>query len=325
MANNKRLNLEYNLFMLNNTPGVGVQTMNKLDMTALEAIDTEDIWDYIEVLSQQFKRMKPVTDKAVQEDIIKKFVKNTDYNIKHGIKSIVLTDEEYPEQLKAIPNPPIVLYAKGNVAALKERGIAGVGSRNLSVYGRQIANRLGEFLAENNIVAISGLAVGTDELVHEGCIKKNGITVAVLPSGLDKVYPKSNAKLAEDILATNGCLISEYTIGTAVLKGNFVARDRIQYGLANGVIVIETTETGGTMHAVKGALNLKRPVAAFKYPQKIIDDYALQDKQTIFKYENITPIFAKDSILQFFSICGSDTDAVTDVNSVEIEQQTLFD
>lgn len=115
--------------------------------------------------------------------------------------------------------------------------------------------------AKENYSIISGLAIGCDTYAHQGCLDANGMTVAVLSSGLNTIYPIKNIELAERIVDNNGCLLSEYPIGVASFKNNFVERDRIESGLSLGTIVIEANIKSGSMHTANFTLKQKRALA----------------------------------------------------------------
>lgn len=182
-----------------------------------------------------------------------------------GINSICILDDNFPKLLKEIKDPPVIIYYKGNINCLNdEKAVAIVGSRDATIHGFKISERLGEIFAQDDYVVISGLAKGIDEAAHIGCLNAKGRTIAVLPAGLDNIYPESNKKLAEDILDNNGCIISEYQVGTKVFKNYFIERDRLQSALSRAVIVVETAITGGTMHTVNYALEQKKILACYK-------------------------------------------------------------
>ena len=191
-----------------------------------------------------------------------------DYMKRNNIYCIPITSKEYPEKLKMLKYPPIMLYAKGNINILLENRMIGViGSRECTNYGKEIAIKIGKFLAKNNIHVVSGLAIGIDSYSHIGCIKENSInknsgkTIAVIGNGLDNIYPYQNQNIAEEIIKNNGCIISEYIVGTKPLKENFPARNRIISGLSNKLIVVEAkSQKSGTMITVDFSLNLGKDV-----------------------------------------------------------------
>lgn len=180
-------------------------------------------------------------------------------------------DPKFPTLLRGISDPPVILYAKGNLTILDKCCAAVVGRRKPTQYGLDMAKHIGGFLANEGIVVVSGLAVGCDQAGHEGCLENNGETVAVLAHGLDKVYPTQNLHLAEEIVDKGGCLISEYPPGTKPLSGFFVERDRLQSGLSSGIIVIEAEAEDGTMHTARFAVEQGRLLGCLKPPTDVAD------------------------------------------------------
>lgn len=178
-----------------------------------------------------------------------------------GLTVICLTDREYPEWLRHIANPPVILYTKGDPAALAEPGISIVGSRAASSYGLQMAENLAGQLAAQEITVISGLAMGIDSAAHRGALKSAGRTVGVLGCGLDLVYPPENRALFEAIPA-RGALVSEYPLGTKPDGFRFPARNRIISGLSRGVVVVEATMKSGSLITADLALEQGREVFA---------------------------------------------------------------
>ncbi len=184
------------------------------------------------------------------------------YMKEKNIQILTIKDEDYPYLLKQIYDPPSVIYIMGNKKILSQNGIAIVGSRNCSLYGQKIAKHLSYQLAKKGIHIISGLARGIDTFSHIGTLQAKGKTIAVLGSGLDVIYPPENAKLAEKIVESGGCLVSEYIVGTKPLGEHFPARNRIISGLASGVVVVEASEKSGSLITVDFALEQGKNVYA---------------------------------------------------------------
>ena len=178
-----------------------------------------------------------------------------------GLNIICLDDREYPEWLHHIPNPPVILYIKGDASALAEPGISIVGSRAASSYGLRMAETLAGQLAGLGITVISGLALGIDTAAHQGALKGGGSTVAVLGCGLDLIYPPQNRALFE-IIPNRGALVSEYPLGTQPDGFRFPARNRIISGLSRGVVVVEATLKSGSLITAELALEQGREVFA---------------------------------------------------------------
>lgn len=184
------------------------------------------------------------------------------YMKEKNIQILTIKDEDYPYLLKQIYDPPSVIYIMGNKKILSQNGIAIVGSRNCSLYGQKIAKYLSYQLAKKGIHIISGLARGIDTFSHIGTLQAKGKTIAVLGSGLDVIYPPENEKLAEKIVESGGCLVSEYIVGTKPLGEHFPARNRIISGLASGVVVVEASEKSGSLITVDFALEQGKNVYA---------------------------------------------------------------
>jgi DNA processing protein len=175
---------------------------------------------------------------------------------------ISLTDPEYPLRLKEIYDPPVILFVRGSVEALAHPGIAMVGTRHPTPYGSGMAERLSTDLATRGLVIISGLARGIDTASHRGAVAAKGKTVAILGTGIDIIYPKENSRLAEQIVALGGALVSEFPIGTAPTPQNFPIRNRIISGMSAGVLVVEAAEYSGTRITSRCALEQNRDVYA---------------------------------------------------------------
>jgi DNA processing protein len=171
-------------------------------------------------------------------------------------------DAEYPERLREIYDPPAVLWIRGDVTLLTRPGIAVVGTRHPSPYGAGMAEMLSRDLANRGLVILSGMARGVDTAAHKGALDAGGKTVAVWGTGIDVIYPKENKKLAEQIVATGGAIVSEYPLGTFPAPQNFPIRNRILSGMSVGVLVIEAAEYSGTRITARCAMEQNRDVYA---------------------------------------------------------------
>jgi DNA processing protein len=167
----------------------------------------------------------------------------------------------YPPLLKQIADPPLALYAQGDVRVLSEHAVSMVGTRRPSAYGSAVAHRLARELAERRLVVVSGMARGIDSACHRGALEAKGKTVAVLGSGLDVVYPRENKRLAEEI-ARSGAVVSEFGPGTAPTPENFPIRNRVISGLGLGVVIVEAAEYSGSLITARLALEQDRQVFA---------------------------------------------------------------
>lgn len=173
-----------------------------------------------------------------------------------GISIMNYSENIFPQKLKSIPYPPLLLYYKGNVKCLNDNYYAAIiGTRLPSQRGKLISKKLGSMFSLKGFIVVSGLALGCDTYGHLGSLEKGGNNIAVLPCGLNNIYPPQNIKLSDKIIANGGCLISEYPPNTNLKPQFFILRDRLESGLASIVAIIETNIDGGTMHTAKFALH----------------------------------------------------------------------
>jgi len=171
-------------------------------------------------------------------------------------------DEEYPERLLEIYDPPAVLWIRGDATLLARPGIAVVGTRQPSPYGSGMAEMLSRDLANRRLTILSGMARGVDTAAHKGALDVGGKTIAVWGTGIDVVYPKENKKLAERIVESGGTIVSENRLGTFPAPQNFPIRNRILSGMSIGVLVIEAGEYSGTRITARCAMEQNRDVYA---------------------------------------------------------------
>ena len=170
-------------------------------------------------------------------------------------------DERYPRRLLEIPDPPLVLFANGNPALLVETQLAIVGSRNPTSGGRETAFAFARELASLGLVITSGLAAGIDTESHRGALQAGGGTVAVLGAGPDRIYPRENWRLFEEI-AANGLVITEFPTGSEPHRRHFPRRHRIISGLCLGVLVVEAARNSGSLITARCAVEQGREVFA---------------------------------------------------------------
>ncbi|MDH5378740.1 MAG: DNA-processing protein DprA, partial [Gammaproteobacteria bacterium] len=175
---------------------------------------------------------------------------------------VSLGSSNYPELLSQIPDPPPILFIKGNLRALQLPQIAIVGSRNPTHQGRENAFRFAKHLSAKGYAITSGLAMGVDAASHEGCISAQGVTVSVVGTGLNQVYPRKNIPLAEKILESNGALVSELPPDAPIARENFPRRNRVISGLSLGTLVVEAAQGSGSLITTDFALEQGREVFA---------------------------------------------------------------
>ena len=179
-----------------------------------------------------------------------------------GAEIVSLDNSHYPVRLKEIYDPPLVIYVRGSVEVLSQPGIALVGTRHPTPYGTGMAERLSCDLSRQGLVIFSGMARGVDTAGHRGALAAKGKTVAVFGTGVDVTYPKENQRLADQILACGGALISEFPLATFAAPQNFPIRNRIISGISVGVLVVEAAEYSGTRITARCALEQSREVFA---------------------------------------------------------------
>lgn len=182
--------------------------------------------------------------------------------VEEGASILTFSCPEYPERLKEIYDPPPVLWVRGAVNLLAQTSIAIVGTRHPSPYGAGIAEMLARDLAARRLLVVSGMARGIDTCAHKGALAARTPTAAVWGTGIDVIYPKENKKLAEEIVATGGVIISEVPVGTFPAPQNFPRRNRIISGLSLGVLVVEAGENSGTRVTARCAAEQNRDLYA---------------------------------------------------------------
>ena len=210
-----------------------------------------------------------------------------------GIHILTWADDAYPSRLKEIDQPPPVLYIRGEYLLDDVFAVAIVGTRKVTPYGRQVTEEIASFLAANGITIISGLARGVDAIAHQTALKAGGRTLAVLGSGVDKIYPPEHRMLAEQMM-TRGAIISDYAVGTPPDASNFPPRNRIISGLSLAVVVIEAAETSGALITAEFAAEQGREV--FAVPGSIL---APQSKGTNKLIQNgALPLLTPNDLMQ---------------------------
>jgi DNA processing protein len=195
-------------------------------------------------------------------DVLKRAEKELKYAQKNNIRILFYTDQDYPKRLKQCYDSPAVLFFKGNCALEEKRMLGIVGTRKITPYGIELTEKLVEELSDKNVLIVSGLAYGVDVIAHKAALKNKLNTIGVLAHGLDRVYPPRHADVAQKMIKQGG-LLSDFPTGTMPDKENFPMRNRIVAGLCDAVVVIESTESGGSMITAEFAMNYNRDVFAF--------------------------------------------------------------
>jgi DNA processing protein len=242
---------------LSQIPGLGNESFRRL----LQAFGTPESIIATPIASLK-EIVKPAIAKAIVNNIDENILATTSFWLEDPSNHIVtLADTEYPRMLLNIPDPPLLLYVKGRLDLLNHSSIAVVGSRNASTQGIRNAEAFSQSISEADLCIISGMAHGIDAAAHQGGLRSRGSSIAVVGTGLDKVYPSANRDLAH-LLAQNGALISEFSLGTPPLANNFPRRNRIISGLSLGCLVVEASLRSGSLITARMALEQGREVFA---------------------------------------------------------------
>ena len=255
------------LIHLNLIQGVGLKTVQVLrDVfgTAERALRaTADELKKIDGLSPA------MCDLLIQKPVLYPIERELELINKYGCQVLTLYDDAYPQHLKVIDVPPLVLYIKGELTPEDSLSISLVGSRNAKDYGRKVSYQLSYQLAQRGLTVVSGLARGIDTSAHRGALEAGGRTLAVMGNGLGVIYPASNRDFVKKIEAS-GALISEFPIGVKPKPGNFPRRNRIISGLTLGTVVVEASNRSGALITARLAAEQGREV--FAVPGEIFSE-----------------------------------------------------
>lgn len=242
-----------------------------------------------------------------------------DYREKLKLKKafiVALCDKEYPKLLSQIPNPPVVLYVKGNTLKVDfSKTIGIVGTRKITDYGREVTRIFSSGLSSAGITIVSGLAMGVDAQAAWSAIDANGKTIAVLGSGVDLCFPSVNKPLYDKILDNNGIIVSEFPLGFSPTKGSFPSRNRIIAGLSKGVLVTEGAQDSGALITADYAFKFNRKV--FAIPGPITSSLSVAPLKLIEKGAKL--VTSADDILKEFRIQGSELRIKTQNSKVKGE------
>lgn len=237
------------------------------------------------------------------------------------IQKLTLKSKAFPDKLRQIPQPPKeIFYLCKDIEKLWEKpAIAIVGSRKVSPYGRQVTLKLSAELASRGIVIISGLALGVDGLAHQAAVEAGGLTIAVSPCGLNRIYPATHRELAKKILETGGAIISEYPVENEPRDFQFVARNRLVAGLARGVLITEAAEKSGSLHTAAFALDQGKEV--FAVPGNITSPLSAGTNNLI--RAGATPVTAADDVLEALGLEATATEKQEILAANEEEHRIL--
>lgn len=215
-------------------------------------------------LLEQYKTAKAAWEAKKPEFSIEKYLQQLK---EKDVWFLTLLDEDYPQLLREIKNPPFILYGKGNATVLNGKNtIAVVGARKTTQYGREVTKLLTTDLVLSGFTIVSGLALGVDAISHMTALENNGRTIAVLGCGVDCCNPGENLSIYNSILENEGCVVSEFPLGMKPTLWSFPARNRIIAGLSQAVLVTEGAEDSGSLITAEFALKFGRKVFAVPGP-----------------------------------------------------------
>ncbi|MBD5231852.1 MAG: DNA-processing protein DprA [Bacteroidales bacterium] len=259
------LNYEY-LLTLQLLDGIGNKTIFKIIEQISVPIDSvEQLCEFwVSLKGKKFQNITP--EEIIRANKLAKHLISEAEENEVGIISFF--DANFPDQLRQCKDekgkldPPLILFYRGNLKVMGKKGLAIIGTREPTENGKNAGLFFSEEFAKRGFNIISGLAVGCDTTAHFGALNVNGATTAFLATGLDweSIYPKENLDLAKEIVSNGGLLLSEYPVGSRCGVYSLVARDRLQAGLANATLVIQTGVNGGTMHAVNATIASDKPL-----------------------------------------------------------------
>ena len=223
-----------------------VKTTSNLKIIKQEYYLTNSACQKIIYFQKRSPKAEALLKRLQEGEMLQKIINEFSGKTEEKEKVIKFDDQEYPEQLRKIKNPPKQLYVKGNIQNLKELGVAVVGTRDCSNYGRKLCKIFANNLTGYNLNIISGLAAGIDTCAHKACIEAKGRTIAVLPCGLNNIFPKENEELVNKILSNGGTVLTEYSPEFEKTQESCRQRNRIMSGLAIATLVVEAEHRSGT-------------------------------------------------------------------------------
>lgn len=308
------------ILTLQNIRGIGNAAIERVDTFVKgRDISLDELKSALDELKASHKKFNISLDELQYAN--EKALDILDWSAKDDITIINRRSPFFPDSLKAIKKPPILLHIKGDLEILEDlNAIAVIGTRNPSDYGTVLGRRITEIFVSKGFDIVSGLALGCDTIGHEKALDGNGRTLAVLAHGLDHIYPKQNAGLAEDILSSGGVLVSEYEIGVKPRNNFFVERDRLQSGLSKAVCVIETGVKGGTMHTVGFCIEQGKPLGCILPPEQHRIYDSVQGNLMLINEKKAYPLGSEKQIETF--LMAIDKNSGDDLNSEK--QMTIW-
>tara|TARA_Y100001934_G_scaffold229894_1_gene277157 strand:+ start:2250 stop:3158 length:909 start_codon:yes stop_codon:yes gene_type:complete len=264
------------------------------------SLGNNSIIDYVDAVNQSL----PIKSHINQETAYNVLRESQELFLKcneENITVLPITDDGYPIKLTRIPDPPPVLWVKGDMGSLDSiSSIAVVGTRNPTDKGGICCERITRVLTEKGSVIVSGLAVGCDAIAHRSCLREGGKTVAVLPSGVDIVTPEKHQNLAKSIMRNGGVLLSEYAPGTKARRSSFIQRNRVQSSLSDAVVIIQAGAKSGTMETAKFCIAQKRSL--YCVDAAILEKGSESEGNRILIGQGATPLIDKESVLSVLTV-----------------------
>lgn len=277
--------------------GLGRKTINKIiRQGVLNSLETIETIDYLNNINLKIKGIITKDELKYANEVAKRTIEICD---REDIKISTLLDEDFPQKLKNIDDNPVIIYSKGDYNNLNDKGVAIIGSRNPSLHGVNVSYKISSILSQKNYTIVSGLANGCDTFAHLGSLDTYGKTIAVMPCGLDMVYPNNNCDLFKRIINNNGCVISEYLPSQVVSKYRLIERDRLQSALSEGIIVIETTENGGSLHTVNYTFDQNKIVSCYKHNKNYSNLKTVKGNIKLLQNDEVIPIYDTKSLNEF--------------------------
>ncbi len=284
--------------------------------------------DFNTILSLNNNQLEKISFKKEYYQNMVEFTNSKDYKNAHKIldnyqiKTITFFDKDYPELLKEISSPPLVLFYKGTLPLKNDFLVSVVGTRKVTSYGRIVTEKLVSELCDNKIYCVSGLALGVDSIVAKTATEDSYKTFAILGNGLDQIYPLINKNLGHQVIKNLGAIISEFPPGVPALKQNFPQRNRIIAGISKGTIVIEAAEQSGSLITASFANQENRSV--FAIPGPIFSEQS-KGTNNLIKL-GAKPVTSVADILEEFDLEAIKNDEVLE-NEVEfdnLEQEQIY-
>ncbi|KAA5605415.1 DNA-protecting protein DprA [Roseospira marina] len=287
-------NETYRILKLSVTPGVGAACLRKISLFA-QKNGIESLYNDRDVYKFLPSRIEAYNAESSSTSADKILVSCDENNV----RLISFLDPLYPAALKSVPDFPVLLYIKGDAAALSKVGCAVVGTRHASKLGLSWARQIASLLVKNGFCVVSGLALGIDTAAHEGALQAGGATVAVMAHGLDKVTPARNKNLSTQIIENGGALVSEHAPGVPPRKQEYVRRNRIQSGLSICSLVVESSESGGSIYQGKFTLQQNRKLFCIMPPENTrgVSDFQAAGARRLIREAGAKPIGSSEELL----------------------------